>query len=449
MMERMDRMNRTQVSEAIRGWVAEHRREAEELVAKLVQFPSVNHPPTGLEAEYQRFFAEWMRAEGAEVEMYALDSVPGLREHPAFMDTRDYANRPNVVGRFFGEAGTGGRSLMFSGHADVVYEGTEPWTHPPFSGVIEDGRLYGRGAYDMKGGMAAALMAVKCLRALDVPIAGSVYVESVVDEEHGGANGTLAGRLKGHAADMAVIPEPSNMKLYPAHMGVGIWKATFKGKSGSGFNGEELVSALDATLQFGQLLHGFRLHWQRRYEPPAWWKGGRLQEVSIMTLLSGDVSRALQEKIPDTGEMNIAIEGYPGITADDIMAELWAYYEEHKAEYSLLPRVKPEIVPLIRYLDGSEMKLDGKGRAFLRLVEQCGERVTGKPVDPPQGSPFGCDAFMFNLYSDTPALVLGPSGGNAHAADEFLDLASFGQLICWYAEMIVDWCGTGVLSEEG
>lgn len=440
-------MDRGQLSNAIRRWVSEHRREAEELVVKLVQFPSVNHPPTGLELEYQHFFADWMRAEGGDVEIYSLDSVPGLREHPAYMDTRDYTNRPNVIGRFFGTQEAKGRSLMFSGHADVVYEGTERWTYPPFSGVIEDGKLFGRGSYDMKGGMAAALMAVKCLQALRVPVAGSVWIESVVDEEHGGANGTLAGRLRGDAADMAVIPEPSNMNIYPAHMGVGIWKATFQGKSGSGFNGEELISALDAVLQFGQLLHAFERHWQERYEPPIWWKGGRLQQVNIMMLLSGDVNRALQEKIPDTGEMNIAIEGYPGITADDIMAELWSFYEEYAAEYPHLRRVKPDIVPLIRYLDGSEMKQDEKGRAFLQLAQQCGERVTGKAAGPLQGAPFGCDAFMFNLYSDTPALILGPSGGNAHAADEFLDLASFEQLICWYAELIVDWCG--VDAEEG
>lgn len=434
-------MNRDQLSHAIRQWASEHRREAEELVAKLVRFPSVNNPPVGSEAEYQQFFADWMKAEGADVEVYALEDVPGLREHAAYMDTRDYTNRPNVIGCFFGGKEEAGKSILFSGHADVVYEGTEAWTHPPFSGAIENGKLFGRGSYDMKGGMAAALMAVKCLQSLRVQISGSVYVESVVDEEHGGANGTLAGRLRGYAADMAVIPEPSNMKLYPAHMGVGIWKATFKGKSGSGFNGEELISALDATLQFGQLLHAFRLHWQERHRPPHWWKDVRLQEVSIMTLLSGDVSRALQEKIPDTGEMNFAVEGYPGISGDEIESELWSFYEKHAAKYPLLSKVKPTIVPLIRYLEGSEMKLDEKGQAFLRLAEQCGERATGKPVDSPQGSPFGCDAFMFNLYSETPALILGPSGGNAHAADEFLDLASYEQLICWYAEMIVDWCG--------
>ncbi|MNI60876.1 acetylornithine deacetylase [compost metagenome] len=80
-------------------------------------------------------------------------------------------------------------------------------------------------------------------------------------------------------------------------------------------------------------------------------------------------------------------------------------------------------------------------------MAESGEKVLDFSPASPTGSPFACDGFMFNLYSQTPALVLGPSGGNAHAADEFLDLNSYEQLIQWYAQIIVDWCG--VLEAEG
>ncbi|WP_162463081.1 M20 family metallopeptidase [Paenibacillus psychroresistens] len=438
-------MKHEQITLAIKQWVEDHRTEAVELARSLVQIESVNHPPTGNEAEYQRFFADWMISEDAEVDVYELSEVQGLREHPAYMDSRQYVNRPNVVGRFFG--GQTGRSLLFSGHADTVYEGKEPWTYPPFSGEVADGKLYGRGAYDMKGGMAAALMAVKCLKQLNVPLAGSVYIESVVDEEHGGANGTLAGRLRGPHTDMAIIPEPSNLKLYPAHLGGGIWKATFTGKGGISFAGEKLVSALEATVEFANMLKAFDSYRKDSLEVPSWWKHGRKAEVALLTIFSGDINRELQEKLPATGELNFWIEGYPGMTGESIINELWDFYHDRLAEYPLLKSCKPVIQPLIRYLSASEMKLDAMGTDFIRSVTESGSKVAGLVPEPPEGSPFACDGFMFNLYSTTPALILGPSGGNAHSADEFLNLSSYEQLILWYAQIIVDWCG--VLGMDG
>lgn len=432
-------MNREELSLAINQWMKDNETEAIALASKLVQIESVNHPPTGHEAEYQLYFAEWMRAQNAEVDLYDLADVPGLREHTAYMSTRNYDNRPNVVGKFFG-AGAG-RSLMFSGHADTVYEGTEAWTHPPFSGTVDSGKLYGRGSYDMKGGMAAALMAVKCLQDLNIPIAGNVYVESVVDEEHGGANGTLAGRLRGPNPDMAIIPEPSNMRVYPAHLGGGIWKATFTGRSGIAFAGEELISALEATIEFANLLRAYNDYRHETLEIPSWWQDGRKAEINLLTLFSGDVSRELQEKLPQTGEINFWIEGYPGMTGEGIIADLWAFYEAQLPKYPLLQKCKPQIKPLIRYLSASEMKNDDNTAKFLELIADSGAKALGQSPEPPTGSPFACDGFMFNLYSDTPALVLGPSGGNAHGADEFLDIASYEALIRWYAEIIVDWCG--------
>ncbi|MDR6884158.1 M20/M25/M40 family metallo-hydrolase [Bacillus sp. 3255] len=431
-------MERDLLSQAVRRWVEEHREEAVGLAARLVRIPSVNHPPHGEEAEYQRFMARWLQEAGAAVEMYPLTDVPGLKDHPAYMDSRVYTNRPNVAGSFFGG---NGRSLLFSGHADTVYEGNEAWTYPPYGGEVHDGYLYGRGAYDMKGGMAAAMMAVKCLISLNVPIAGTVHIESVVDEEHGGANGSLAGRLRGPNADMAIIPEPSNMRLYTAHLGGGIWKASFEGRSGIGFAGEELVSALDATVEFAAMLKAFRAYRFGRMPAHPLWEGGREPEVTLLSIYSGDASRELQEKLPATGELNFWIEGYPGVTGEEIMAELWAYYESQSPHYPTLAQCRPQIKPLIRYLSGSELPRDYRTDSFMRIAASTGERVLEAPVGPPQGAPFACDAFMFNLYSRTPAIVIGPSGANAHAADECLDLDAYERLIRWYAEMIIDWCG--------
>lgn len=161
------------ICESVKKWVRKNREDAVSLVSELVRIPSVNNPPSGDEAAYQKHLAERLKDEGASVHCYELSEVEELSEHPAYMSGRDYTGRPNVVATFAGQGG--GRSLLFSGHADTVYEGVETWTFPPFSGTVSNGKLYGRGSYDMKGGMAAAIMAVKCLHELGYSLKGDVY----------------------------------------------------------------------------------------------------------------------------------------------------------------------------------------------------------------------------------------------------------------------------------
>src|SRR4029079_6802104 len=125
---------------------------------------------------------------------------------------------PIVIGR----AGRpGGRRIVLSGHLDVVPPGAgAPWTVDPWGGEVRGGRLYGRGACDMKGGVAAILAAVRALDAaghLD-DLAGEVVVALVPSEEDGG-QGTLAAIRAGVAGDLSVITEPSNLDVVVAHAG--------------------------------------------------------------------------------------------------------------------------------------------------------------------------------------------------------------------------------------
>lgn len=437
-------MKQERLSESIAEWIALNQGPAVELAQQLVRIASVNHPPSGDERAVQQMIAAWLRAEGAEVELYDIESVQGLADHPAYHPGRAYANRPNVVGRFRGSGG--GRSLLFSSHADTVVEGRRPWAFPPFDGVVHEGRLYGRGAYDMKGGLAASLMAIRCLRDLKVELRGDVIAESVVDEEYGGSNGALAARLHGPDADMAIIPEPSNLKLYPAHLGGGAWRAVFTGKNGIVFNGEQIINPLDAAVEFVDLLKAFGRHCNERWPAPELWRGSKAAEVVAMKLVTGDPTREVAE-MSDKAEVQFWIESYPGISGEQVLEAFQTFYGSRVDAYPALLACPLELSPIIRYLEASAVPEDERSRDFVRIALEAGERALGAPVGEPQGAPFTCDAFMFNLYSCTPALVLGPTGGNAHAPDEYLELDSYFTLIRWYAELIADWCG--VDSSEG
>src|SRR5574337_1804375 len=199
------------------GYVDGRRERLIEIVRDLVRIPSENAPPTGSEEACQQYVAERLRRQGWEPDLYTLDEVKGLREHALFWPGRNYARRPNVGARKPGRGG--GRSLVLSGHIDTVPRGTQPWTHDPFGGEVDGNRLYGRGSNDMKGGVAANLFVVEALRELGVELRGALVFETVVDEEFGGVNGTLAGRLRGYNADAAVISEPSFLRICPAQRG--------------------------------------------------------------------------------------------------------------------------------------------------------------------------------------------------------------------------------------
>ncbi|MBO0798924.1 MAG: M20/M25/M40 family metallo-hydrolase, partial [Blastocatellia bacterium] len=219
-----------------------------ETISGLVRIPSENTPPTGSEFECQSYVQGRLRELGLQADLYELASVPGLQTHAAFRHERDYTNRPNVAAVWPGSGG--GRSLLLSGHIDTVPRGSEPWTRDPFGAEIEGNRLYGLGSNDMKGGIAAMLVAVESLREAGVKLRGDLLFETVVDEEFGGVNGTLGGRLRGHNADAAVICEPTQQVICPAQMGGRTVHLTLRAESGGILNEGEVPPPVTEQLHF-------------------------------------------------------------------------------------------------------------------------------------------------------------------------------------------------------
>ena len=223
------------MTDDLRAFARKTRRgyqdEIIQVMQDLVRIPSQNTPPVGQEGACQAHIADYLRRHGLAPDVYELDKVPGLAEHPAYWPGRDYRGRPNVSSLLPGKGG--GRSLLLTGHCDTVPIGEGVWTKPPFGGEIHDGRLYGLGSLDMKGPVGAMLVLFKAVAEQNIPLRGALGFESVVDEEFGGVNGTLAGRLRQGRMDAAVIGEGTNLDIYPAAKGLLISTLTFTSNRGS------------------------------------------------------------------------------------------------------------------------------------------------------------------------------------------------------------------------
>ena len=197
---------------------------------------------SGAETEAQRHVAAQMERCGLEVDVWDLD-FDELRRHPAYSAEVERADGMGVAGVLGG--GTGGLSLIVNGHVDVVPPGDESnWRFPPWQGTVSDGRVYGRGALDMKGGLCCALYAAKAIHDAGVRLPGKLIIESVIGEEDGGV-GTLAAIERGYRADGAIVVEPTELIVAPAQAGALNFRVTVPGLAAHGCIREEGVSAIE------------------------------------------------------------------------------------------------------------------------------------------------------------------------------------------------------------
>ncbi len=212
------------------------------LVGDLVAIPSLD----GDETPAQRRVASWMEAAGLDTDVWPID-FNELAAHPDWCHEVVRDEALGVVG-WVGEPAGGrsaGRDLLLDGHIDVVPVGDEAtWSTPPWDPALRDGRVYGRGTVDMKGGLCCALLAAKAVRDAGVRLAGCLSVTSVVGEEDGGT-GTLATLLRGHSADGAVVMEPTRLQVVPAQAGSLMFRLIVHGRSAHGCVREEGVNAVE------------------------------------------------------------------------------------------------------------------------------------------------------------------------------------------------------------
>ncbi|CAN7749134.1 M20 family metallopeptidase [Paenibacillus sp. LjRoot56] len=419
----------------LESWVRNQKDHLVKILMEMVAIPSENKPPNGNELPMQQYLEKALMELDFDAELYALSDVDGLRTHPAYWGERNYTDRPNLYAYKKGKGE--GRSLLFAVHADVVPGIPGKTAENPFQPVIIGGRLYGRGSNDMKGGTAAVLLAFQYLQEKEVQLLGDLSFESIVDEEMGGANGTLAGRVRGNRADAAIVPEPTNMRVCDSHMGGAAWKIRVRGKGGMGFGGEELRNPVYGMAHLIRAIESYQNDMQTRkcFVTPT----GESQSPAVVLSMiqAGGFEPGMADGIPETCMIEIWVECLPGESFSVLESEFIGAIRSLSSQPELAG-LEVDWELLTRFLPGSRAETP-----LTNILLQQAEEEWGMPVGA-YTAPFACDAFMFNCYSDTPAVILGPVGENAHAPDEFVDIESLIKLTKIYITAIVEWCGVEI-----
>jgi acetylornithine deacetylase len=429
-------MSASNLHNVVSRWVDDHAEDLLHLAEALIRFPSENQAPKGFEKECQAFVAETMRSMKLELDIFEPPEVPGLVEHPVYWPGRDYHDRPDVVGSWRGTDPQAGRSLLFSSHVDVVMA-SKGGRFSPYEPVREAGKLYGRGSNDMKGGLATSLTAVRCLQELGVRLNGDLIVESVVDEEMGGSNGTLASRLRGHNADACIVAEPNGMMVSPAHRGGCVWEISLKGSPGMPFGSEDLINPAYGIAHLAVAIEEWEQARNARIIPPPSYADAPGLPVVLSRVVADDFESGTGDGVPSQARLEVWVEEYPGTTFEEHYNNFIGHLKQVAAQTPVIQKCEMQVKQVTRFLPGSAIPADHPIVAAL-----CREyaQVIGRAPEV-RGAPFACDGYVFNLYSPTPCVILGPRGGNPHAPDEWVQIQDLVDLTKIFALTAVEWCG--------
>src|SRR5450759_497439 len=253
------------------------------------------------------------------VEVFHPDPA-AIRDDPAWPGEEvPRLTLPVVLGRV---GRPGGRRLVLSGHVDVVPPGDPAtWTGDAWSGEIRDGQLYGRGACDMKGGVAAILGAVRALRAtgaLDA-LDGELVVAFVPSEEDGG-QGTLAAIRAGATGDMAIITEPSCLDVVVAHAGAITFRLTVPGRAAHASRRTEGVSALENLHTLVRALEVDEARRNGAETEPLMTELGLPYPTIIGTVSGGEWASTVMDRIVADGRYGVRLGQAPEEAADELRA---------------------------------------------------------------------------------------------------------------------------------
>lgn len=384
----------------------------------------------GQETPAQERMAALMQELGMDVDVWQLD-LDALRRDPAYCVEIERRCPLGVVGR----TGTGhGPSLVLNGHVDVVPAG-EPdrWSAPPWRGTVREGRVYGRGSADMKGGLCCALFALHALRDAGVRPSGSVILQSVVGEEDGGL-GTLAAVRRGHTGDAAIVMEPTQLTVAPAQAGAFNFRVTVPGIAAHGALRAEGVSPIEKFPSLLQAVQGLEHRRNRRPRHSLFADQELAYPICIGKVRAGIWASTVPETLTFEGRLGVAVDEDPEAAKVELAEAL--------AEAAATDPWLRDHPPVLEWWGGqfAPAAISDDDPMVVAVAEAL-DAATGRPATI-QGMPYGADMRLLVNEGNTPTVLFGPGDvRQAHAPDEFVPVAELAAATRTLALTILRFCG--------
>ena len=404
--------------------------EATELLAGLVRHRSLLGEEAGcLDAMADAFATLGLAPRRVPVDAEALAATPGFS--PPLLP---YAGRDNVVA-VHRPRNPNGRSLMLQGHVDVVPEGAaDLWTTPPFEPSVRNGRLYGRGAGDMKAGLASIVMAVAALRHAGLQPAAELQLAAVIEEECTG-NGALAVIHALPRPDACLIPEPGPgfPALYVAEVGV-VWAwVTITGVPVHVRDMQAGVNAIEAAYVVMERFRDYEDSLNRaERRHPAFAGANHPINVNFGTLTGGEWNSSVATR----AKLGVRVGVMPGHSCHDVRADIVALVEQAMSDPRLRgARLTVEFRGFVA--DGCVFPPD---QPISQAVTAVHEAVTGTALRHYSATGL-TDARHYALYGGTQATCYGPDAENIHGIDESVGLEAMHDVTRVLALVIAGWCG--------
>ncbi len=428
-------------------YIDKNREAIVDYLVNMVSIPSINCVQGGNEKNVQDWLKESLNELGFDqVDQFALD---------------EEQVRPNVIGIMKGTGG--GRSILFNGHMDVVIvTNPEIWCCDPFKPVIEDGKIFGRGTSDMKGGITSAIWAMKALKDCGIKLKGDALLQAVIGEESQQAEelGTVKCVERGYCADFGVVCEPTDLELHTASSALFFFELVVNGKAvhisarnqaifpqpaGIPSGNDVGVDAFKKSLLFVDYFYRLETEWNHRYRDPILGFGGKpvhdQQGVGVFTINPSSIEGGVY-----LGSMPSKVKYLYGVWYPDQLVTKEELFEEIKRGVEALAstddylRENPPIlnIPYLQDWPGFRVSEDHPG--VVSMMQSITD-ATGKPAVM-SGFKAVCDAYYLNKHGIT-TVIFGPGSlsWSVHGDNEYITIDSLIEAAKVYASTMIDWCG--------
>jgi acetylornithine deacetylase len=401
--------------------------EIVDFAARLVAQPST----LGNEAGAVTVMADELRRLGFTVSLVPLKGE-SLARHPGFAPVPwPLEDRHNVIGTL-DPAASGGHSALFNGHLDVVSAGnTNSWNRDPFSPTVEDGWLCGRGAGDMKSGVAAMTYAAYAIGKAGFGLRAPLTVEAVIEEECSG-NGAIACLADGHDADAILIPEPFGPTILTDQVGVLWFKVRLCGKPTHVLQTPAGVNAIEKCYPLINALRNLEEQLNETNVPAQYSDKEHPLNLNIGIIEGGD----WPSTVPAEAVFHARLSFFPGITYSKICSLIENTIRQAAAKDEWLKQNPPEIEFYGFRSEGHSLPRD---LSAFSVLDGCHESLTGKRPET-YISTCTTDLRAFHCFGKGQPTCFGPVAENIHGIDERVNLESVMHVARTYALFLARWC---------